>query len=136
MDMSIHSSNESVSTKKRMSPEAIFYEGAMFVKEDLEKSNYLAEPIEDNFMSMPQLIAVKNEIKTLVFVSISDTEAGAKSIFSNEQISEFMRFSSERQADSLVAIVCIKNPEGGSDLYYGDGNSYTVKYDLFPSLTV
>ncbi|WP_394993713.1 hypothetical protein [Emticicia sp.] len=136
MDKSVHESNESISTKKRMSPEAIFYEGTMFVKEDLEKSNYLAEPIDDDFMSMPQLIAVKNEVKTLVFVNISDTEAFPKSVFSNEQISEFMRFSSDRQADCLVAIVCIKNPEGGTDLYYGDGNSYTVKYDLFPSLTV
>ena len=136
MDKSVHESNESISTKKRMSPEAIFYEGTMFVKEDLEKSNYLAEPIDDDFMSMPQLIAVKNEVKTLVFVNISDTEAFPKSVFSKEQISEFMRFSSDRQADCLVAIVCIKNPEGGTDLYYGDGNSYTVKYDLFPSLTV
>ncbi len=135
MDKSNHESNESVSTKKRMSPEAIFYEGAMFVKEDLEKSNYLADPIDDDFMSMPQLIAVKNEVKTMVFMSISDTEAVPKSVFSNEQISEFMRFSSDKQADCLVAIVCIKNPQGGSDLYFGDGNSYSVKYDLFPSLS-
>lgn len=135
------STNGESQPKKKIPIEVLFSESTLFVKEELEKKGYLVDVIDNDFMSMPQLIAMKDEIKTLVFVSISPIEMTAKGMFDKAKISAFMAFSSEREADCMVAIVYIKGPNGNSintdgelELYYGDPNLYSANYDLFPSL--
>ncbi len=119
--------------RKKMTLSDLMRECVMVVKENLENDRYVATEIREDSVIMPQLIVEKGQAKCAVFVLVSNKPEEIKDVLTNDQIKEYMKIASELQADCLIGIVCAKSPDGG-ELYYGEANSYSIKFKLFPNL--
>ncbi len=126
--------NENDNIRKEMTTEDIIYECVKLAEENLKTKGYLIKEMREDIMKMPQLTIEKEGIKVFVFVGACRNDEEINVVFQNEQISSFMAFARENEADCLIALVNVQNSQNTKTLYYGDSNRYTIKYQLYPSL--
>jgi hypothetical protein len=126
--------NENNNIRKEMTTEDVIYECVKVAEENLIAKGYVITDMREDTMKMPQLTIEKEGVKVFVFVGACRNDEEINVVFQNEQLSSFMTFARENEADCLIALVNVQNSQNTKTLYYGDSNKYTIKYQLYPSL--
>jgi hypothetical protein len=125
---------ENNNASKEMTTEDVIYECVQVAEENLIAKGYVIIDRREDTMKMPQITIEKEGVKAFVFIGACRNDEEINVVFQNEQLSSFMAFARENEADCLIALVNVQNSQNTETLYYGDSNRYTIKYQLYPSL--
>jgi hypothetical protein len=126
--------NENNNARKEMTTEDVIYECVKVAEENLIAKGYVIIDRREDTMKMPQLTIEKDGVKALVFVGACRNDEAIEVVYPTEQLSSFMTFAREKQADCLVALVNIYDPKQRTEMYFGESYRYTIKEKFYPTL--
>lgn len=126
--------NENNNARKEMTTEDVIYECVQVAEENLIAKGYVIIDRREDTMKMPQITIEKEGVKAFVFVGACRNDEEINVVFQTEQLSSFMTFAREKQADCLVVLVNIYDPKQRAEMYFGEPYSYTIKEQFYPTL--